>query len=127
MNRGTQFQFIAGLALVLSIVAAARVAAHSPLPGALDLPLHIGDAAALRPWNHPPTLIPPMATLRAPGRAQLLPNWEVGRNAAMLLPNYEPGSVTFELLEIGAISSLAAPTGAPPVAPHATPIDADKP
>lgn len=133
MKLRTRVQFVAGLALVLSIVVAASVAAHPPLPGAPDLPLHItgaGERAALVPfavpyrqWDHRAQVVPPMLALPAPGLAQLLPNWEVGRNAVMLLPNYESGMATFELLDFGVISDLAPSL----VAPHAAPTDLDKP
>ena len=134
MNVHTRFRLLVGLALVLLIVVAASVSAHSPLPGAPDLPLRIigeGERAALVPlpfprqqWGgHPELVVPPPLAQPAPGSAQLLPNWEVGRNAVMLLPNYEPGTVMFELLNLGAISSLA-PAMVPP---SAAPIYADKP
>ncbi len=123
MNRRMLFQFVAGLALLISTVAVASVAAHSPLTGALDLPSHIGDAATLRSWNHYAVLVPPPAALPVLGRVQLLPNWEVGRNAALALPNYEPGTVTFELLDIGAVSGFNSPV----MAPRAAAADADKP
>ena len=129
MNLRTRFRFVAGLALVLSIVVAASVAAHSPLPGAPDLPLHIAGATTaplvvIDPRGHfSAQLVPPMLMLPGPGIAQLLPNWEVGRNAAMLIPNYEPGMATFELLDFGAISDPAPLL----VAPRAAPTDLDKP
>jgi hypothetical protein len=129
MNLRTHVQFVAGLALVLSIVVVASVAAHPPLPGAPDLPLHIDGAATvplvvLDPQGHFfERLGPPTRALPAPGFGQLLPNWEVGRNAVMLLPNYESGMATFELLELHAISDPAPLL----VAPRAAPTDADKP
>ena len=133
MNLRTRVQFVAGLALLLSIVVAASVAAHPPLPGAPDLPLHIGGAgerAALVPfavpyrqWDHRALVVPSMLALPAPGFGQLLPNWEVGRNAVMLIPNYEPGMATFELLDFGAISDPAPLL----VVPRVAPTDLDKP
>ena len=133
MNLRTRFRFVSGPALLLLIVVAASVAARPPLPGALELPLRItgaGERAALAPlaapywqWHHPALAVPPTLALPAPGIAQLLPNWEVGRNAVVLIPNYEPGTVTFELTDIGVISD-SAPT---PIARHAAPIYTDKP
>jgi hypothetical protein len=123
MNLRTRIRFVAGLALLLSIVVAEGVAAHSPLPGAPDLPMHIDGPVDVRPLNQPAPRVPPVLALPAPGVTQLLPNWEVGRSAAMLLPNYEPGLATFELLNFGAISGLAPLL----VAPRAAPTCLDKP
>ncbi len=121
MNLRTRVQFVAGLALLLSIVVAARATAHPPLPGAPDLPLRIGGDDLH--WNRPAQLVPPLLVLPAPGFGQLLPNWEVGRNAVMLIPNYEPGMATFELLDFGAISDQAPLL----VVPRVAPTDLDKP
>lgn len=129
MNLRTRFRFVAGLALVLSIVVAASVLAHPPLPRAPDLPLHIGGAATvplvvIDPQGHLfERLVPSPRALPAPAIAQLLPNWEVGRNALMLLPNYEPGMATFELLQLGPLSAPAPSLDAP----RAAPTDLDKP
>ncbi len=129
MNLRTGFRFVAGLALLLSIIVAASVAAHPPLPGAPDLPRRIAGAATaplvvIDPQGHfSERLVPPMLALPAPGIAQLLANWEVGRSAAMLLPNYEAGMATFELLDYSALSGPALLL----VAPRAAPTDMDNP
>src|SRR5205085_2752734 len=82
-------------------------------PGVLDLPLLIDGRVDARQRNHPLLLVPPLLAPPARGRAQLLPNWEVGRNADMLLPNYGPDNVvTFELLDFGRLSGRASPPAA---------------
>jgi len=124
MNLRTRVPFVVGVALALAIVATASVAGNPLLPGALDLPLLIDGAVDARPWNHPLLLVPPLHAPPARGGAQLLPNWEVGRNAAMLLPNYGPdNAVTFELLDFAGLSGR----DSPPAAPHAATIDPARP
>jgi hypothetical protein len=114
MKLRERLRIVVGLALVLSVVVVAHVAAHPPFIAALDLPVWIdgpdrfaapaSNGITYRRWDDSLRLIAPAPPLDVSGPGLLLPNWEVGRNAVVLIPNYEPGMATVQLLQVGVLA-----------------------